>query len=213
MKSEKINLKCPDCGGNLCEVAADAQYGVKLKLDQCFRCGGIWFDDFELYPIPKGEIERIENIDLEKLQENVFLAGGDKNCPKCGVKLDDFKDNNFPKQLEAECCGKCGGIWMNRGEAIEFKEWQEEKKRSLANVSEKDEEFRGKIKDMLEVYRDNDFKNIGNIGKMLSLKIDPISKCPLDESDYGSEEYSKASQAVSTAMNIVYLLLRLFLRR
>ncbi len=214
MKSEKLmkNLKCPDCGKDLRGVIAESQYGIKIKLDQCFYCGGIWFDGFELYPIPKGEIERIENINLEKLQENVLLAGGDKNCPKCGVKLDDFKDNNFPKQLEAECCGKCGGIWMNRGEATEFKLWQEEKKNSSANPSDKDKEFQKSLRELLETSRNNSFESVGKMGKLLSLKIDPISKRPLNAGDYGSEEYNKAQEAVSIAMNIIYMLLRLFLK-
>ncbi len=212
MKNEKINMKCPDCGNDLHEVTADIKHGVKIKLDQCSRCGGIWFDDFELYPIPKEEIGRIENIDLEKLQENVFWGEGKKNCPRCDVKLDEFKDYNFPKQLEAEFCPKCGGIWMNRGESVEFKKWQEEKRKSSGDISEKDEEFQGKIKDMLEQYRDKDIEKIGNIGKFLSLKIDPLTNRPLNQGDFGSDGYNKASETVSTAMNIIYLLLRLFLK-
>lgn len=213
VESEKPNLKCPDCNNSLKEVLADTYYGLKIKLNQCSDCGGIWFDDPELYPIKKEEIEKLENVDLKKLRENSFLGNGKKICPKCEIELENFKDYNFPRELEAEYCKKCRGIWMNRGEATDFKMWQEEKKKSLANVSEKDEEFCGKIKDMLEVYRGNDFKNIGNIGKMLSLRIDPVSGRPLNKSDYWSEEYSKASQAVSTAVVIIYMLLRLFLRR
>jgi len=212
MKKENLNLKCPDCGGDLHEVVASGPYGIKIKLDQCFNCGGIWFDGLELYPLPKDEIEKIDSVKLEKLQEDSCLGNGKKLCPKCGIDLENFKDYNFPESLEAEQCKKCGGIWMNRGEAVGFKEWQEKKKRSSAEPGKKDEAFQKNIKGLLESYRDNDMEKIGKIGKILSLKIDPISGRPLNKGDYGSGEYEKASQAVSTAINIVYLLLKLFLR-
>ncbi|MFZ2969808.1 MAG: hypothetical protein WA063_01535, partial [Minisyncoccia bacterium] len=107
---------------------------------------------------------------------------------------------------------KCGGIWMNRGEATEFKLWQEEKKNSSANPSDKDKEFQKSLRELLETSRNNSFESVGKMGKLLSLKIDPISKRPLNAGDYGSEEYNKAQEAVSIAMNIIYMLLRLFLK-
>lgn len=212
MKKEKLNLKCPDCAGDLHEVVAESQYGIKIRLDQCFNCGGIWFDSLELYPLPKDEVGKIDSIKLEKLQENSFLGNGKKLCPKCQIELENFKDLNFPKGLEAEHCKKCGGIWMNRGEAIEFKKWQEEKKKSSADPENKDKEFQENIKGLLESYRDNDMEELVKVGKILSMKIDPITNRPVNEGDYGSDEYNKASNAVSAAMDIVYLLLKLFLR-
>lgn len=74
MKSEKVNPRCPDCDNFLHEVITSTQYGTQIKLDQCGRCGGIWFDSLELYPLSEVEVRRIENIDLNKLQESKFLA-------------------------------------------------------------------------------------------------------------------------------------------
>lgn len=212
MKNEKLNLKCPDCGSDLREVVAEIQFGIKIRLDQCFVCGGIWFDSLELYPISKGEMERIESVQLGMLQEDKCLGDGIKKCPKCETELEGFRDGNFPKELEVEHCGKCGGIWMNRGEAIEFKKWQEKKKDAVMHPSEKDKEFQKSLRELLETSHDDSFETIGKMGKLLSLKIDPISKRPLNSGDYGSEEYDKASRTVSAIMGIVYMLLRLFLR-
>lgn len=212
MENEVKNLKCPDCGNDLGKVAAETQYGVKMRLDQCENCGGIWFDSLELYPISRSEIAKLENIRLDKLRESKYLGDGSGLCPKCDDKLQDFRDINFPKTLEVEMCPKCGGIWMNRGEATEFKKWQEEKKKSAENPGEKDKEFEAKIKDLLEQYRDRDLEKISAAGKMLSMKIDRRTLRPLNAEDYGAGEYNKARDTAAAAIGILYLLLRLFLK-
>lgn len=114
--------------------------------------------------------------------------------------------------MVVENCPQCGGIWMNRGEAIEFKKWQEEKKKSLENASEKDREFNDNIKELLELYRDKDMEMVGKAGRILSMKLDPRTMRPLNEADYGTDEYNKAHDAASAAISILYMLLRLFLR-
>ena len=69
MLDEKHNrpLQCPGCGSSLKEVCAEANYGRYLLLDQCPDCGGIWFDNWELYYLKNGEANRLDPIDSEKL--------------------------------------------------------------------------------------------------------------------------------------------------
>ena len=208
-------MKCPDCGENLGEVLAFAKHGVKVKIDQCFSCGGIWFDNFELPPIPKGEIEKIEKINLDKLQEKSFIGNGNSLCPKCSVKLGKFKDYNFPKELEVEYCKKCDGLWMNRGEATDFKIWQEKKKvKNKEVLTEEDKKFQEDIKRMLAFHKSDDFGALGGIGKVLSQRIHPRTLQPLDSSgNYAGGNATGSSKAAFVIMNILYALLRLFLRR
>ncbi len=210
---ERFDLKCPDCRNNLHKVIAESKHGIKVRLDQCFGCGGIWFDNFELYSPLKIEIEKIESINLEKLREDLYLGTEEKLCPKCGIRLDSFKDSNFPKELEVEQCENCGGIWMNRGEAVDFKVWQEEKKKSPQYFSEKDREFQSELEKLLETHSDNNFKGTGRIWKALSLRIDPISNKVLDEEDYTDDEYDQVSRTASVAVSVFNFLLRLFLWR
>lgn len=215
MKSERSNLRCPDCNNNLKEVLAYTHYGSKIKLDQCFGCGGIWFDDLELYPVKKEEVEKLENADLKKLQENSFLGGGNGLCPICLDKLEIFKDYNFPAQLEVEYCKKCRGIWMNRGEATDFKIWQERKKsKKEETITEEDRKFQEGVKSLLESSRDKNFETIGKIGKILSAPIDRYGGRDLTgKSGYsGEDETEKAGQIAAAIMVIIQMLLRLFLR-
>ena len=197
-------MKCPDCGEELKEVFTTSHYGARIVLDQCFSCGGIWFDNFELHPIPKNEIQNIEKVNMDKLQENSFLGSGDNLCPKCSSKLEIFKDYNFPKQLEAEYCQKCDGLWMNKGEATDFKSWQK-KKATKGNIStEEDKKFQEEIKSILVSRKSNDFGMLGKVGKALTQRS-------VKNGDYVKEE-TEEQKAVSFVIGIVSMLLRLFLR-
>ncbi|MEA1936504.1 MAG: zf-TFIIB domain-containing protein [Patescibacteria group bacterium] len=215
-------MKCPDCGKNLKEVLASARYGTKIKIDQCQNCGGIWFDDFELLPIPKEEVERIENVNVSKLQKKSLFKDSDNLCPKCLVKLKIFKDYNFPKQLEVEYCEKCDGLWMNRGEATDFKIWQEEKiarnKKVLTEnkkvLTEEDKKFQEDIRILLASHKGDDFGVLGEVGKLLATRMDPRTLRPLDSgSGHARRGMTGTNKTALIIMNILYVLLRLFLRR
>ena len=207
-------MKCPDCGRTLREVLAVTKYGTKIKINQCFRCGGLWFDNFSLYSIPKEEIEKIENVQLDKLRENSFLGNGSGLCPKCKAKLETFRDYNLPKQLKVAYCAPCAGLWMNRGEAINFKTWQKSKMENSKIKTKEDIEFRKNIKKLLDLSADREFETFGKIGRILSTRVDPQTGAPLEEyRTHSSREREKAAQISSTAMAIIQMLLRLFLPR
>jgi len=63
--SEQANkqLTCPECGNGLKQVYAEANYGRVLLLDQCDKCGGIWFDSWELYYHKDAEAKRLDSIE------------------------------------------------------------------------------------------------------------------------------------------------------
>ncbi|MCK5475080.1 MAG: zf-TFIIB domain-containing protein [Candidatus Pacebacteria bacterium] len=200
-------MKCPDCGGKLKEVFTTGHYGAKIVLDQCFTCGGIWFDNFESQSVPKREIEKIESINTDKLQKNSFLGKGNNLCPKCSVKLEIFKDYNFPKQLEAEYCQSCSGFWMNRGEATSFKSWQEEKKaKSKRSLTEEDKKFQQEIKSILSSGKSNNFGMLGEIGKVLTYRQ------TRNGNRIGAQDRTETEKTLAFIVGIISMLLRLFLR-
>ncbi|MDF1497906.1 MAG: zf-TFIIB domain-containing protein [Patescibacteria group bacterium] len=201
-------MKCPDCNNNLKKVKVKNDYGIIINLDQCSVCGGIWFDNVELYPILKEEIERIENLDIEKLQENVFIYNDEKKCPVCKTKLQEFKDFNFPKQLEVEYCIKCNGFWMNRGEATDFKKWQSNKRNK--SESEENLKFRDDIRKILGTCETPNYKSLGEIGKFLST---PLNTRTGHLNMNGDKKMDNSYKAVTIVSDIFQLLLRLFLNR
>jgi len=117
MKKKKI---CPGCGGLLKEVFAAATYGRVLMLDQCMRCGGVWFDRWELYFLSPGEAGRLDSLDLKALTAlNPSLKGSGK-CPVCEAALKAFKDPALDADTSIKRCTQCSGLWLNRGELTKY---------------------------------------------------------------------------------------------
>ena len=116
-------LTCPECGNTLKEVYVEANYGRALLLDQCHRCGGIWFDTWELYYLNDAEAKRLDAVDM-----NIFLADnpaqkGSGLCPRCNnISLESFQDPNLPSDSRIDRCPRCNGLWLNKGELVKYAE-------------------------------------------------------------------------------------------
>ncbi len=109
-------LICPECGGELREVYAAANYGRVLLLDQCNGCGGVWFDRWELYFVTDKSIKDLEAVDASFFAAPVAVHGARGLCPRCEKELAKFTDPNLPKDALIERCPGCNGLWLNRGE-------------------------------------------------------------------------------------------------
>ena len=118
--TEIRKLSCPECGGDLHEVFAEANYGRVLLLDQCKSCGGVWFDRWELYFVTDRSIKDLEAIDAASFAAENPIDGGKGLCPRCEKELAVFIDPNLPKDALIERCQGCNGLWLNRGELNRF---------------------------------------------------------------------------------------------
>lgn len=67
--------ECPDCGGPLGGVYAEANYGRVLLLDQCRSCGGVWFDRWELYFLKDSSLGPLGRFDAGSFK-SVTRDGG-----------------------------------------------------------------------------------------------------------------------------------------
>lgn len=113
---ETEKLVCPECGGALHEVFAEANYGRVLLLEQCRGCGGVWFDRFELYFVTGSSLKELEAMDRATFAAKPPDEAGKGLCPKCEKPLAIFTDPNLPKDALIERCKGCSGLWLNRGE-------------------------------------------------------------------------------------------------
>lgn len=113
-------LICPNCNGNLKETYAEANYGRVLLLDQCERCGGVWFDHWELYLLREAEARRFDSLNQESLLSATPHPQGDGICPRCRLKLIHFNDPSLPKDSQIMRCNCCNGLWLNRGELTKY---------------------------------------------------------------------------------------------
>jgi len=119
-------IHCPVCAVDAREVAARANPGQMIILDQCPKCGGIWCDKWELFPIQTDEATRLEPADEKSLRE-LRTIDGDKTlyCPRCTARLLLPNDPTLPADLQLRRCMKCDGIWLNRGQFTKFKAQQQ----------------------------------------------------------------------------------------
>ena len=107
---------CPQCPGPLHEVSADAVTGYRLVLDQCPRCGGLWVDRWELFPLSAEAVEQLDPADQAALHAPAPTPAGPLSCPRCRAPLRHFRDPWLPADARIDRCPNCEGMWLNRGE-------------------------------------------------------------------------------------------------
>lgn len=125
-------LICPECGNGLKQVYAEANYGRIILLDQCDKCGGIWFDSWELYYLKDAEAKRLDTLNSNKLFGAVPSQRGSGLCPRCDNSvLEPFQDPNLPADSKMQRCPRCNGLWLNRGELVKYEEHKNKMRRRL----------------------------------------------------------------------------------
>lgn len=116
--------RCPQCDCEMQEVSARANPGTLIVLDQCRKCGGIWCDKWELFPLDPEEAPRLDPLDKELLQTPAKLEEKPLYCPRCTAQLQLFHDRLLPREIQLQRCRRCEGIWLNRGQFSRYKRFQ-----------------------------------------------------------------------------------------
>lgn len=106
------------------QVTVRANPGSLIQLDQCQRCGGIWCDKWELFPIDPDEAERLDAVDGKLLATPAEQVSKTLYCPRCTGKLTGLKEALLPADIVLQRCVRCDGIWLNRGQMTRYKNYQ-----------------------------------------------------------------------------------------
>jgi Zn-finger nucleic acid-binding protein len=117
-------MRCPQCDLSMNEVTVRANPGSLIQLDQCQRCGGIWCDKWELFPIDPDEAERLDSLDERLLAALTEHVPKTLYCPRCTSKLARLKEPLLPEEIVMQRCSRCEGIWLNRGQMTRYKNYQ-----------------------------------------------------------------------------------------
>jgi uncharacterized protein len=90
---------------------------LKIELDYCLGCAGVWFDASELELLIESLKREGANIktgnQLNLTAANVTEAP--RKCPHCGSKMDKVWIGNQPKVL-IDSCPRGHGLWFDGGE-------------------------------------------------------------------------------------------------
>jgi Zn-finger nucleic acid-binding protein len=114
-------LTCPQCAAEMKEVTAPASVGYSILLDQCPRCGGIWCDRWELYPLSVAAADQLDPVDEAALWQPAEVRNEPLTCPRCRARMRRLRDASLPLNAQIERCPNCDGMWLNRGELQRFK--------------------------------------------------------------------------------------------
>ncbi len=198
-----MDLLCPNDNTPMSRVTVEAHYGTPITLEQCRTCGGIWFDQFELYSAKPAQAEKIELLDSEILACPVPLAGSSLRCPRDASLLSRFSDVNFPKEITVARCPACGGFWLNRGE---FAKYQQARERVRQAPPEEEAKLQQEIKALISEYKEGKSPDtLGKLGQFLSAEVEGSPLNPSAPQPHPTQ----AQRTFETVMNVVMFLLRL----
>ena len=200
---------CPNDNIEMHQVTIKSHYGQPIILEQCKGCGGIWFDESELFSAKQGEAEKIELLDSQilgapsRIEKSVLL------CPRDQSRLSRFKDRYFPKGIILERCPSCGGIWLNRGDFTRFQKVRQE----LQHPEEKtpaDKKVEDEIKRILELHRtEGTDGTLAKLGRFLSTPMDRNTLLPLEL----DETQPEAGKSTNLILDVLMLVLRALVLR
>lgn len=113
---------CPSCSYILQKFSVTTNEGGRFYVDHCGRCGGTWFDPYEINRIPFHEVVRLAKETV--LAQNQRKFKGSNLCPRCHKKLTRLEGESMPKGVILTQCGICHGIWASQKALEEFKKHQ-----------------------------------------------------------------------------------------
>ncbi len=125
-------MHCPSCSYTLQKLEVTTNSGGKFSVDHCGRCGGTWFDPYEINRIPFHEVTRLAHITvLPSPRRSPDLIGAKAGqipllCPRCHKELIPSHYESVPKGVRMLRCPKCGGIWATQKALEVFKKHQQE---------------------------------------------------------------------------------------
>lgn len=185
-------MKCPECQIVMDEVKTSSHYGIPIVIDQCKKCGGLWFDDTELYRTQHGAAHRInKRLDASRLRKISSFQNKIFTCPRDGAKLKVFRDRTFPATIDIEMCPKCSGFWFNHGEFVKFQD--------------------GRIKKIQTKQRKENKKKEKELSSKLDLQVANLLK--LYAGLEKEKQKNKKRDQMETVFYIIWTLLRILLRK
>jgi len=206
--SETVNRAtlCPGDDQAMQSVTIESHYARPIVLEQCVECGGIWFDESELFRAKQGEAAKLEGLKGQSLRSTTYVEKPVLHCPRDGSRLYRFEDRYFPDGIILERCRECGGIWLNRGDFGRFQSARN-KLQHRQNKPVAREAAEAAIKQILDSYdRGSNTDMLQRIGAFLSTPLNRNTLRPFASGDTSEPAGSAAEMAISVLMMIFRLL-------
>lgn len=181
-----------------------AHYSQPIVIDQCEKCGGIWFDEMELFRARQGEAERIELLEDDALRNPSLCESSELLCPRDQTAMRRFTDSHFPQDLVLVRCFSCYGIWLNRGMFAGYQRFRQERM-SSKEKSGHYTELEQSINQLIASHQSGGAsKTMERLGRFLSTPVNGYASL---SPSYSNSRYSPEG-AVSAGLTILVAVLR-----
>jgi Zn-finger nucleic acid-binding protein len=114
---------------------------ASVSVDECLRCGGVWFEcgeftaakdemspdlnwiDCKVLPSAQALVQEFENfssgfdwleMDYTQKQNAEVVESHSPQCPECNTRLHKLVHSGT--RVEMDVCRKCQGVWLGQGE-------------------------------------------------------------------------------------------------
>jgi Zn-finger nucleic acid-binding protein len=144
-------MLCPNDRTEMHQVKIVSHYGGPIFVDQCEKCGGIWFGESELFRAKQGEAEKIEALNAEILRTPSTIENSNLICPRDQTAMNRFTDKYFPQDIVLVRCPSCHGIWINRGTFTKYQQFRQ--KLMPKKKSPQDERLKKSIAPLIVAYK------------------------------------------------------------
>jgi Zn-finger nucleic acid-binding protein len=144
-------MLCPNDRTEMHQVTIVSHYGGPIIVDQCEKCGGIWFDESELFRAKQGEAEKIEVLNTESLRTPSTIENSTLFCPRDQTTMHRFTDKYFPQDIVLVRCPSCHGIWINRSTFTKYQQFRQ--KLMSKKKSPQDERLEKSIAPLIVSYK------------------------------------------------------------
>lgn len=167
-------MQCPIDQSNMEKVTLDSKYGSKITIDQCNVCGGVWFDDSELYLAKESESQKIKDVtslNKDRFKQDSQINFNELRCPKDGNILIRYKDTFLPEKIFIMRCPCCNGLWLDKAEFAEFQTYRSDIA-DVSSIKEQDREFEYEMNKYLNQYsKESKYETLGKVGSFFSNPI------------------------------------------
>lgn len=105
-------MKCPNCDGKL-----EAKIFKKVRIEECSKCGGLWFDRDELKKAKDSTDEDLAWLDFdifEDKESKYHKSESHKLCPRDESQLSKLTYSHSNVSIDA--CPVCYGIFLEKNE-------------------------------------------------------------------------------------------------
>lgn len=105
-------MKCPNCDGEL-----EAKTFKKVRIEECNKCQGLWFDRDELKKAKDSTDTDLAWLDFDIFEEKeskYHKSETDKLCPRDGSSLSKLTYSH--SSVSIDTCPVCHGIFLDKNE-------------------------------------------------------------------------------------------------